>query len=85
MIISGQQVDLVFSDVIMPGPVTSLQLGDLVRAHLPKAQILYTSGFAEGVLSHEGRLQENVNLMPKPYDFGTLSARIRHLLRRPAL
>lgn len=80
MIRSGQEIDLVFTDVIMPGPVTSLQLGEVVRAHLPHARILYTSGYAEGVLTHEGRLQENVNLLPKPYDFGTLSARIRHLL-----
>ncbi|QOY94830.1 response regulator [Massilia sp. UMI-21] len=78
---SGQDIDLVFTDVIMPGPVSSLQLGEAVRAYLPHAQILYTSGYAEGVLTHEGRLQPNVSLLPKPYDFGTLSARIRQLLR----
>ncbi len=79
---SGQKIDLVFTDVIMPGPVTSLQLGDAVRVRLPQARILYTSGYAEGVLSHEGRMQANVNLLPKPYDLHTLSARIRHLLRQ---
>lgn len=80
MIKSGQPIDLVFSDVIMPGPVTSLQLGETVRAYLPHARILYTSGYAEGVLTHEGRLQAGVNLLPKPYDFSTLSTRIRGLL-----
>ncbi|RLM50364.1 response regulator, partial [Halobellus sp. Atlit-31R] len=52
---SGRHVDLVFSDVIMPGPVSSLQLGEIVRRHLPQAQVLYTSGYAEGVLAHEGK------------------------------
>jgi len=82
MIESGRHIDLVFTDVIMPGPVSSLQLGEVVRARLPRAQILYTSGYAEGVLTHEGRLPASINLLRKPYELGTLSARIRHLLRR---
>jgi signal transduction histidine kinase len=77
----GQHIDLVFTDVIMPGPVSSLQLGEAVRARLPQAQILYTSGYAEGVLAHEGKLEASVNLLQKPYHPDALSARIRHLLR----
>jgi CheY-like chemotaxis protein len=80
---SGQAVDLVFTDVIMPGPVSSLQLAEAVRARLPSAQVLYTSGYAEGVLTHEGKLDVSVNLLQKPYHPDALSARIRHLLRRP--
>ncbi|MFC5479413.1 response regulator [Massilia suwonensis] len=79
---SGRHVDLVFTDVIMPGPVSSLQLGEAVRRHLPSAQILYTSGYAEGVLAHEGKVSASVHLLQKPYHPDALSARIRHLLRR---
>ncbi|VXC12925.1 response regulator [Massilia sp. 9I] len=79
---SGEQIDLVFSDVVMPGPVSSLQLEDVMRATLPYALILYTSGYAEGILTQEGRLRDNVNLLQKPYDFSALSARIRHLLNK---
>jgi signal transduction histidine kinase len=79
---SGRHIDLVFSDVVMPGPVSSLQLGEAVRKHLPDAQVLYTSGFAEGVLTHEGKLSPSVHLLQKPYHPDALSARIRHLLRR---
>jgi signal transduction histidine kinase len=79
---SGQDIDLVFSDVIMPGPVNSLQLGEVVAKRLPDAQMLYTSGYAEGVLAHEGKLEATVNLLQKPYHPDALSARIRHLLRR---
>jgi DNA-binding response OmpR family regulator len=81
-IAGGQQIDLVFTDVIMPGPVSSLQLGELVRERMPQTEILYTSGYAEGVLAHEGKLQATVNLLQKPYHPDALSARIRHLLRR---
>ncbi|WP_306397192.1 response regulator [Telluria beijingensis] len=79
---SGRHVDLVFTDVIMPGPVSSLQLGEIVRRYLPQCEVLYTSGYAEGVLAHEGKLDSSVHLLQKPYHPDALSARIRHLLRR---
>jgi signal transduction histidine kinase len=79
---SGRHIDLVFTDVVMPGRVSSLQLGEAVRAHLPEAQILYTSGYAEGVLAHEGKVSASVHLLQKPYHPDALSARIRHLLQR---
>jgi signal transduction histidine kinase len=78
----GRHIDLVFSDVIMPGPVSALELAEVVRQRLPGAQFLYTSGYAEGVLSHEGKVDASVNLLQKPYHPDALSARIRHLLRR---
>ena len=79
---SGRHIDLVFTDVVMPGPVSSLQLGEAVQKHLPDAQVLYTSGYAEGVLAHEGKVNASVHLLQKPYHPDALSARIRHLLRR---
>ena len=78
----GRHIDLVFTDVIMPGPLSSLQLGEIVRRHLPECEVLYTSGYAEGVLTHEGKLDASVHLLQKPYHPDALSARIRHLLRR---
>lgn len=83
LIETGAAIDLVFSDVIMPGKVSSLVLGEVVRTRLPAAQMLFTSGYAEGVLAHEGRVNAGVNLLQKPYSADVLSARIRHLLRRP--
>jgi len=78
----GRHIDLVFTDVIMPGPLSSLQLGEIVRRYLPECEVLYTSGYAEGVLTHEGKLDASVHLLQKPYHPDALSARIRHLLRR---
>jgi CheY-like chemotaxis protein len=82
MIEHGTRVDLLFTDVIMPGKLSSLQLADVVRRHCPDAQILFTSGYAEGVLTHEGKMDPTISLLPKPYNPDVLSARIRHLLRR---
>ncbi|NHZ41283.1 response regulator [Massilia aquatica] len=82
LIDAGTKIDLVFSDVIMPGKLSSLELSEVVRTKLPSAQLLFTSGYAEGVLAHEGKLDAKVNLLQKPYNADVLSARIRHLLRR---
>ncbi|MRW94654.1 response regulator [Duganella sp. FT80W] len=80
----GARIDLLFTDVIMPGRISSLELTELVRRHQPQAQILFTSGYAEGVLAHDGKLPPGVHLLAKPYNAETLSARIRHLLRQRA-
>jgi signal transduction histidine kinase len=79
---SGVHIDLLFTDVIMPGKVSSLELSELVSKTLPSAQILFTSGYAEGVLTNDGKLNPGVSLLQKPYQADVLSARIRHLLRR---
>ncbi|MET0264020.1 MAG: response regulator [Duganella sp.] len=77
----GARIDLLFTDVIMPGRLTSLELSELVKQRQPHAQILFTSGYAEGVLTHDGKLPKDVHLLAKPYTLETLSARIRQMLR----
>ena len=78
---NDERIDLVFSDVIMPGPFSSRDLESHVREHLPHAQILFTSGYAEGVLAHAGKVDAALNLLQKPYSVDQLGARIRYLLR----
>jgi signal transduction histidine kinase len=82
LIESGAAIDLLFSDVIMPGRMSAYELGELVKRKLPQAQILYTSGYAEGVIAHGGKLDPSVSLLQKPYHADMLAARVRHLLRR---
>jgi len=82
LIQSGIPIDLVFTDVIMPGEMSSLQLSVAMREHLPDAQVLFTSGYAEGVLAHEGKVDPGVNLLQKPYTPDVLSTRIRQVLRQ---
>jgi len=80
----GTRIDLLFTDVIMPGRLTSLELSELLKRHQPQARVLFTSGYAEGLLAHDGKLPHGVNLLAKPYTLETLSARIRQLLRQRA-
>jgi CheY-like chemotaxis protein len=84
---SGAVIDLVFTDVIMPGQLTSFDLAQTVQRTMPGTPVLFTSGYAEGVLAHEGRIDPSVNLLPKPYQADALASRIRQLLqlRTPAV
>jgi signal transduction histidine kinase len=84
LIEGGVEIDLLFTDVIMPGSVSSLELSELVLRKQPNAKILFTSGYAEGVLSHDGKLPLGVHLLQKPYTPEVLCAHIRHLLRAPS-
>lgn len=82
MIESGAHVDLLFCDVVMPGPLRSTDLAAQARALLPDLQVLFTSGYSEGILAHQGHIDPSINLLQKPYSVDMLSQKIRHLLRR---
>ncbi|KRB93763.1 response regulator [Noviherbaspirillum sp. Root189] len=79
---SGAHVDLLFTDVVMPGSLRSAEFADKARTLLPELQVLFTSGYSEGILAHGGRVDPRVSLLRKPYSADALSQKIRHLLRR---
>jgi hypothetical protein len=79
---SGVKIDLLFTDVVMPGPVRSPELARKARELIPRIAILFTSGYTENAIVHGGRLDPGVNLLTKPYSRQALAARIRDVLNR---
>lgn len=77
---SGIHIDLLFTDVIMPGPLKSPELARRATELLPGLAVLYTSGFTENAIVHGGRLDRGVELLGKPYSREALARRIRHVL-----
>ena len=73
-------IDLLFTDVVMPGPVSSTELAARAVALLPSLKVLFTSGYTRNALIVDGRLGEGVQLLSKPYQQAQLAARIRELL-----
>jgi PAS domain S-box-containing protein len=73
-------IDLLFTDVIMPGGMTGRQLADEARALRPGLKVLYTSGYTENAIVHHGRLDAGVHLLAKPYRRGDLAAALRAAL-----
>jgi PAS domain S-box-containing protein len=82
LIDAGAHVDLLFTDVVMPGPVSSTELAAHARRILPDVAVLFTSGYTRNALTDNGRLQEGVQLLSKPYQRGQLAQKIRETLRR---
>jgi len=78
---SGMSIDLLFTDVVMPGPLRSPELARKARARIPTIAVLFTSGYTENAIVHGGRLDEGIELLSKPYTREALARKIRHELR----
>ena len=80
---SGITIDLLFTDVVMPGSLRSTDLVRLARQKLPGLAVLYTSGYAENAIVHGGRLEAGVQLLGKPYSRDALARKVRQVLTGP--
>ncbi len=79
---SDAPVDLLFTDVILPGGMTGADLAREAQAMQPDLRVLFTTGYARNAIVHHGRLDEGVELLTKPFSYGALAARVREMLDR---
>ncbi|WP_412049630.1 PAS domain S-box protein [Hoeflea sp. Naph1] len=77
---SGAEIDLLFTDVVMPGTLKSPEMVKLATTRLPGLAVLFTSGYTENSIVHGGKLDAGVELLSKPYTREALDHRIRLLL-----
>jgi signal transduction histidine kinase/CheY-like chemotaxis protein len=75
------RVDLLFTDVIMPGPVKSRDLVAHAERLRPGLPVLFTSGYTDDAIVHHGRLDPGVQLISKPYACEELARKLRGLLK----
>ncbi|TCO75541.1 hybrid sensor histidine kinase/response regulator [Chromatocurvus halotolerans] len=80
LIESGWTADLLFTDVVMPGGMNGKQLADEALLRQPGLRVLFTSGYTEDAIAHQGRLDPGVHLLSKPYRRADLVAKIREAL-----
>jgi CheY-like chemotaxis protein len=78
---SGAPIEVLFTDVVMPGPLRSPELARKARERIPGIAVLFTSGYTDNAIVHGGRLDEGVELLSKPYSRDALARKIRHVLR----
>jgi len=77
-----RKIDILFTDVIMPGGMTGPTVAKELRAQRPGLRVLYTSGYTENAFVHQGKLDEGVELLQKPYRRQALAQKIRAVLDR---
>ena len=78
---SGVPIHLLFTDVVMPGPLRSTELARKTRERLPAIAVLFTSGYTDNAIVHAGRLDEGIELLSKPYTYEALARKVRHVMR----
>ncbi|HEX2885317.1 PAS domain S-box protein [Vineibacter terrae] len=84
-IIAGSQpIDLLFTDVVMPGGIDGFQLIDEGRRLRPGLKVLCASGYAESAIERYGRPPPDIELLQKPFRSRELARRIRRVLGQPS-
>ena len=77
----GERVRLLVTDVVMPG-MNGRVLSDRLRAKNPGLRVLFTSGYTQDAIVHDGVLEPGIDLLAKPYSPEELMRRVRELLDR---
>ena len=79
---NGARIDLLFTDVVLPGGMNGRQLSQKILAERPTLPVLFTTGYTPNAIVHHGRLDPDVQLLSKPYTQSDLSRKIRAMLDR---
>jgi len=74
------RIDLLFTDVVMPGGMNGRVLADAAKRRCPDLRVLFTSGYTENAIVHHGRLDEGVSFLSKPYKRRDLADMVRRVL-----
>ncbi|WP_238297388.1 response regulator, partial [Methylobacterium soli] len=78
---SDARIDLLITDVGLPGGLNGRQMADAARLGRPNLKVLFITGFAENALLHNGQLEPGMAVLTKPFAMDTLAARIRELIK----
>jgi CheY-like chemotaxis protein len=81
IIARGDVIDLLFTDVVLPGK-TGRMLATEALALRPGLKVLFTTGYSRNAIVHHGRLDHGVQLLTKPFTFDQLANRVRDVLDR---
>jgi CheY-like chemotaxis protein len=77
MVETNGAIDLLFTDVVMPGGMNGRELADAIVRRKPGIKTLFTSGYTQNAIVHHGRLDPGVLLLGKPYRKSDLARMVR--------
>jgi PAS domain S-box-containing protein len=77
---SGNDIDLLFTDVVMPGGLNGRQLADEAVRRRPGLKVLFTTGYTRNAIMHHGRLDPGVEMVGKPFSSDELIRKVRAIL-----
>ena len=81
-LLERHRVDLIFTDVVLPGGMTGVDVVARAVELWPGIRSLFTTGYGKNAIVHHGRLDRGVQLITKPFSFDDLAAKVREVLDR---
>ncbi|GJM13503.1 MAG: hypothetical protein DHS20C12_19060 [Pseudohongiella sp.] len=81
---SNPDIELLITDIVMPGGMNGTELSKKVKKKLPNIKVLYMSGFPSGVIADKSGTDLDAPLLTKPYSVDELSSAIEELVHEPA-
>ncbi|GAO40978.1 putative two-component hybrid sensor and regulator [Sphingomonas changbaiensis NBRC 104936] len=79
---SNAKIDLLITDVGLPGGMNGRQVADAARVHRPDLKVLFITGFAENALIGRGRLERGMHVLTKPFQMDVIASRIREIIEQ---
>jgi signal transduction histidine kinase len=73
-------VDLLFTDVVLPGGMMGAEIAAQARAMYPRLKVLFMTGYARNAIVHHGHLDQGAHLITKPFSFIDLATKVRDVL-----
>jgi PAS domain S-box-containing protein len=77
---SDTRIDLLITDVGLPGGMNGRQVADAARAHRPALKVLFITGYAENAVLSHGHLDPGMHVLTKPFSMEAIGRRIKDLL-----
>jgi CheY-like chemotaxis protein len=77
---SDRRIDLMISDVGLPGGMNGRQLADTARTLRPTLKVLFITGYAENAVVGEGQLEPDIHVLTKPFPMEILASRIKSII-----
>jgi len=76
----GSDIQLLFTDVALPGGMNGRELAEAARRRAPELKVLFTTGYARNAVMRHGALDPDVELIVKPFTYASLATKIRDVL-----
>jgi CheY-like chemotaxis protein len=77
---SNARIDLLITDVGLPGVMNGRQVADAARVSRPDLKVLFITGYAENAMIGRGRLEDGMFIVTKPFQMEALATRIREII-----
>jgi DNA-binding response OmpR family regulator len=81
---SNARIDLLITDVGLPGGLNGRQVADAARLSRPDLKVLFITGYAENAVLGGARLGKGMFVLTKPFEMEILAARIREIIEHDA-